>query len=232
MIARWKERTGRSPPDCLYSKTCRRARSPPFSVGCSQCGVLPGFLPARGHGQRVNQLEPEPRSFCSFSARPSIKPPLHPLPCSSFGLFLCHFFFFRRPSPLWYSPPLHVRGKNGFKRSISDSLPASFSKPPRSGARPPSCFGSEKREGRRRRKWRRRRWIGVDRIAMARGPDGGGEKMGGGREGEVLHLSIFAYIKTHSRGKGGGREGERLIFHANRPLMEETNLLSALSWWT
>ena len=62
------------------------------------------------------------------------------------------------------------------------------------------------------------------------GPDGGGEKMGGG----VLHLSIFAYIKTHSRGKGGGREveGERLIFHANRPLMEETNLLSALSRWS
>ena len=126
MIARWKERTGRSPPDCLYSKTCRRARSPPFSVGCSQCGVLPGFLSARGHGQRVNQLEPEPRSFCSFSARPSIKPPLHPLPCSSFGLFFCHFFF-HRLSPLWYSPPLHVRGKNGFKRSISDSLPARFS---------------------------------------------------------------------------------------------------------
>ena len=46
------------------------------SVGCSQCGVLPGFLPARGHGQRVNQLEPEPRSFCSFSSRPSIKPRL------------------------------------------------------------------------------------------------------------------------------------------------------------
>ena len=83
MIARWKERTGRSPPDCLYSKTCRRDRSPPFSVGCSQCGVLPGFLPARGHGQRVNQLEPEPRSFCSFSARPSIKPRLPSSPPSA-----------------------------------------------------------------------------------------------------------------------------------------------------
>ena len=66
------------------------------------------------------------------------------------------------------------------------------------------------------------------------GPGAGerGEKMGGGRGGGVLHLSIFAYIKTHSRGKGEGREGERLIFHANRPLIEETNLLSALSWWT
>ena len=198
MIARWKERTGRSPPDCLYSKTCRRARSPPFSVGYSQCRVLPGFLPARGHGQRVNQLEPEPRSFCSFSARPSIKPPLHPLPCSSsFGLFFCHFFFFRRPSPLWYSPPLHVRGKNGFKRSISDSLPASFSKPPRSGARPPSCFGSEKREGETETEMAA---AAVDRS----GPDSDGPGAGGG--GEILHLSIFAYIKTHSRGKGGGRE--------------------------
>ena len=92
MIARWKERTGRSPPDCLYSKTCRRARSPPFSVGCSQCRVLPGFLPHAATGNVSINLSLSQDPFAPFRRVPrsnlAFPPPLHPLPCSSsFGLF-------------------------------------------------------------------------------------------------------------------------------------------------
>ena len=66
-----------------------------------------------------------------------------------------------------------------------------------------------KGRGRRRRKWRRRRWIGVDRIAMARGPDGGGEKMGGGREGSAsVHLCLHQNAFERKRRREGGRAAD------------------------
>ena len=215
MIARWKERTGRSPPDCLYSKTCRRARPPHPPLAARNVESSPASFPHAATGNVSINLSRSQDPFAPFRRVPrsnlAFPPPLHPLPCPSFELFFCHFFF-RRPSPLWYSPPLHVRGKNGFKRSISDSLPACFSKPPRSGARPPSCFGSEKREGETETEM-----LAVDRS----GPDSDGhgargEKMGGGREGFCICPSLLTSKRIREEKEG---EGELLIFHANRPLV-------------
>ena len=135
-----------SPSDCLYSKTCRRdrslARSPPplFALPGAQwidCPPSADSSPcAATHGQRVNQLESEPRSFCSLR----VPRPVRPVPCSPLAPLLgSSSARLLLLSPLWYSPPLHVRGKNGFKRSISDSLPRHrrSSKPPRFRVRAP-----------------------------------------------------------------------------------------------
>ena len=182
MIARWKERTvrrpsvgrsvGRSPADCLYSKTCRRIRSLPTSLPRALRIVLPAsFLYAATGNVSINlSLSQDPFApFGSLVPRPS--PPLR--------LFWALLLLLRlRLSPLWYSPPLCVRGKNGFKRSISDSLAAAAAAaaPPLltasiPGARPPSCFDSEKTEGETETEMAAVDGYVVEWLVMAGGPE-------------------------------------------------------------
>ena len=213
MIARWKERTVRRPSvgrsiarRLSLFKNMSTHSLPPYFPPSRATDSPPSFLPLRGHGQRVNQLESEPRSLCSLRVpRPSSLVP--PLPSASFGLF---FFFSVSVSPL-FGIPLHFAsvGKTASNGQFQIPWPPPPPlrhrfKPPqfRARARPLSCFDSEKTEGE----------TGTEMAAVDSGLDSDGLGPGmqsGGRGCASVHLCLY---QTQS----GGKEGGRLIFHANR----------------
>ena len=217
MIARWKERTVGPVARrlSLFKNMSTRLLAPSLSPLVSQASRAldrPPLLPTRGHWQRVNQLESEPRSFCSLrvpcpsSLVPRPSPPLL-LTRSSLGLFFfCFFFSF----PLFGIPLLFTSvGKTASNGQFQIPWPPPPPmrhrfKPPqfRARARPPSCFDSEKTEGE----------TGTEMAAVDSGLDSDGPGPGmqsGGRGCASVHLCLY---QTQS----GGKEGGRLIFHANR----------------
>ena len=200
MIARWKERTVGPVARrlSLFKNMSTRLLAPSLSPLVSQASRAldrPPLLPTRGHWQRVNQLESEPRSFCSLRVlRPSSLVP--PLPCSSLAPLLGSSssassspfpsLVFPSSSRPWekrlqtvnfrFPGRRHRHCATASNRLSSERAPD-----------PQVVSTVRKRRGRRARKWRR--WI-VDWIAMARG-------RGCRVEGGVVHLSIFAYIKRN-----------------------------------
>ena len=150
----------------------------------------------------------------SPSSRPSR--PLLPA-CSSFGLFFCSSSS-ALPSLVF---PSSSRPWEKRLQTVNFRFPSSpppflqTASIPSPSARPPSCFDSEKMEGRRRRrrKWRRGGGYVVDGLDGWRWTGAGGrrEMLSGG----VVHLSIFAFIKRIREEKEGGRSDD---FSCKSPL--------------
>ena len=145
-----------------------------------------------------------PPSPSSLVPRPS--PPLLLTRSSSGLFFFCFFFSF----PLFGIPLLFTSvGKTASNGQFQIPWPPPPPlrhrfKPPqfRARARPLSCFDSEKTEGE----------TGTEMAAVDSGLDSDGPGPGmqsGGRGCASVHLCLY---QTQS----GGKEGGRLIFHANR----------------